>query len=85
MIRFPSDVRIRYVIDTLAGFVLQDGCEFEQAIMSYERDNPEFAFLFDLQSPDHAYYRWRLYSLAQGDSLRSWRIEPFVLLKDGPR
>jgi U2-associated protein SR140 len=85
VVHFPSDVRVRYVIDTLASYVLQDGCAFEQAVMSYEQENPEFAFLFDLSLPDHVYYRWRLYSMAQGDTLRNWRIEPFVLLEGGPR
>lgn len=29
--------------------------------------------------------RWRLYSLAEGDTLRTWRVEPFVLVKGGCR
>ena len=32
--------------------------------------NPEFNFLFDCHCPEHAYYRWRLFSLASGDTLR---------------
>lgn len=49
--------------------------------MEKERNNPEFAFLYDLSSPDHAYYRWRLYSLLQGDSLKAWRTAQFVMVK----
>jgi len=48
--------------------------------MEKESKNPEFAFLYDLSSPEHAYYRWRLYSLLNGDSLRSWRAAPFVMI-----
>lgn len=35
--------------------------------MERESANPEFAFMFNLQSPEHMYFRWRLYSLAQGE------------------
>lgn len=37
-----------------------------QIIMEREASNPEFGFLYNLASPEHAYYRWRLFSLAQG-------------------
>ena len=37
-----------------------------QVIMEREVSNPEFAFLYNLASPEHVYYRWRLYSLSQG-------------------
>lgn len=49
--------------------------------MEQEVSNPEFNFLYDVRSPEHAYYRWRVYSLACGDSLRSWRVEPFVMVE----
>lgn len=29
--------------------------------------------------------RWRVYSLAEGDTLRTWRIEPFVMVEGGQR
>jgi U2-associated protein SR140 len=41
-----------------------------QIVMEREQGNPEFAFLFDTRCPEHAYYRWRLFSLASGDTLR---------------
>ncbi|KAK9824009.1 hypothetical protein WJX72_006933 [[Myrmecia] bisecta] len=85
MVNIPADERVRFIIDSVAMYVLQDGCEFEQLIMAHEQANPEYTFLFDLRCGEHAYYRWRLYSLAQGDSLRSWRVEPFVLVEGGPR
>ena len=69
-VQIPADARQRFVIDAVAFYVMRDGCEFEQVIMARERANPEFGFLFDLLCPEHAYYRWRLFSLASGDTLR---------------
>ena len=84
-VSFPTDDRIRYIIDTMAVYVMQDGCPFEQAVMLKEQNNPEFRFLFDLTMPEHVYYRWRLYSLANEDSMRSWRVEPFCLVEETSR
>lgn len=53
--------------------------------MAAQADNPDFRFLFDLTLPEHAYYRWRLFSLASGDSMRSWHVEPFTFVEGGPR
>jgi U2-associated protein SR140 len=57
--------------------------------MERELKNPEFAFLFDLRSPEHVYYRWRIYSLAQGELVHSWQntdiIPVGVPLVDGHR
>eukprot|EP00192_Tetraselmis_astigmatica_P006934 CAMPEP_0117654630 /NCGR_PEP_ID=MMETSP0804-20121206/3845_1 /TAXON_ID=1074897 /ORGANISM="Tetraselmis astigmatica, Strain CCMP880" /LENGTH=766 /DNA_ID=CAMNT_0005460921 /DNA_START=206 /DNA_END=2503 /DNA_ORIENTATION=+ len=79
------DARERFIIDTLADYVSVDGSDFEQVIMEKERNNPEYGFLYDLDSPAHAYYRWRLYSLLQGDTLRGWRAAPFVMVAGGCR
>jgi Surp module len=37
-----------------------------KVLMERESANPEFGFMFNLQSPEHMYFRWRLYSLSQG-------------------
>ncbi|KAL4284057.1 hypothetical protein GQ457_16G000380 [Hibiscus cannabinus] len=50
---------------TMALYVLDGGCDFEQAIMERGRGNPLFNFLFELGSKEHTYYIWRLYSFAQ--------------------
>lgn len=81
----PEDDHLRHVIDTLALFVLDDGCAFEQAIMERGRNHPLFKFLFDLGSKDHTYYVWRLYSFAQGDTLQRWRTEPFIMITGSGR
>uniref|UniRef100_A0A6S8KMZ3 U2 snRNP-associated SURP motif-containing protein n=2 Tax=Dunaliella TaxID=3044 RepID=A0A6S8KMZ3_DUNTE len=80
-----EDLRERFIIDSLALYVLRDGCAIEQLVMEEEQNNPDYAFLFDLSSPGHIYYRWRLYSLCEGDTLRTWRIEPFVMVEGGQR
>ncbi len=63
-VKVPEDARLRFIIDSMAVFVLRDGCPFEQLMMMEQQGNPEYSFLFDLGAPEHAYYRWRLYSLA---------------------
>ncbi len=56
-VQIPADLRQRYVIDSLAAYVLRDGTDIEQAVMTREHANAEFAFLFNLTSPEHIYYR----------------------------
>lgn len=81
----PEDRHLRHVIDTMALFVLDGGCAFEQAIMERGRGNPLFSFLFELGSKEHMYYVWRLYSFAQGDTLQRWRTEPFIMITGSGR
>ncbi|KAF6245152.1 hypothetical protein COO60DRAFT_1467710, partial [Scenedesmus sp. NREL 46B-D3] len=72
-VKGPGDSKQRFIIDSMALYVLKDGCEFEQMVMMEQQGRPEFDFLFDLDSEDHAYYRWRLYSLA----------DPYVMIEGG--
>lgn len=44
-----------------------------------------FHFLQDKQSKYADYYRWRVYSLAQGDTLKSWRLEPYQMFTQGQK
>eukprot|EP00878_Enallax_costatus_P008741 GHUV01009136.1.p1 GENE.GHUV01009136.1~~GHUV01009136.1.p1 ORF type:complete len:411 (+),score=80.68 GHUV01009136.1:1630-2862(+) len=82
-VRLPDDPKTRFIIDSMALYVLKDGCEFEQLMMMEHQGQPEFSFLFELDSPEHIYYRWRLYSLAEGDTLRTWRIDPYLMIEGG--
>lgn len=68
----PDDNHLQHVIDTMALYVLDGGCAFEQAIMERGRGNPLFSFLFELGSKEHTYYVWRLYSYAQVNLLQLW-------------
>jgi U2-associated protein SR140 len=81
----PKEERIRFIIDTLARFILEDGTNLEQLILENEHRNPEYAFLRDVDSPEHMYYRWRLYSLCNADSMSKWRADPFVMIEGAPR
>ncbi|CAN4109247.1 unnamed protein product [Withania somnifera] len=81
----PEDDHLRHIIDTMALYVLDGGCAFEQAIMERGRGNPLFSFLFELGSKEHTYYVWRLYSFAQGDTLQRWRTVPFIMITGSGR
>ncbi|OVA06561.1 SWAP/Surp [Macleaya cordata] len=81
----PEDDHLRHVIETMALYVLDGGCSFEQAIMERGRGNSLFNFLFELGSKEHTYYVWRLYSFAQGDTLQRWRTEPFIMITGSGR
>ncbi|XP_017228233.1 protein RRC1 isoform X2 [Daucus carota subsp. sativus] len=84
-VTLPEDDHLRHVIDTMALYILDGGCAFEQAIMERGRGNPLFSFLFELGSKEHTYYVWRLYSFAQGDTLQRWRTEPFIMITGSGR
>ncbi|GLT85224.1 hypothetical protein SLE2022_034200 [Rubroshorea leprosula] len=81
----PEDPHLHHIIDTMALYVLDGGCSFEQAIMERGRGNPLFNFLFELGSKEHTYYVWRVYSFAQGDTLQRWRTEPFIMITGSGR
>eukprot|EP01062_Namystynia_karyoxenos_P051420 TRINITY_DN40369_c0_g1_i2.p1 TRINITY_DN40369_c0_g1~~TRINITY_DN40369_c0_g1_i2.p1 ORF type:complete len:465 (+),score=70.19 TRINITY_DN40369_c0_g1_i2:76-1395(+) len=83
----PADLppETRRVVDSLAVGVARHGAMFENAVKCREGDNPHFQFLFATSGTDavHCYYRWRVYSLLQGDSVTSWRTEPFQMVMGG--
>lgn len=62
-------------------FVVREGPMFEAMIMSREIENPLFRFLFENESPAHIYYRWKLFSILQGDPPNEWRQTEFRMFK----
>jgi U2-associated protein SR140 len=64
-------------------YLVREGPLFEAAIMSREVTNPMFRFLFEHTQPTHAYYRWKLFSILQGDDPYNWRLERFRLFDEG--
>ena len=85
VVALPDTAKRRYIIDATAFYVARDGYEFEDLIRKKQANNADFAFLFDDKSPaEHVYYRWRVWSLCNGDSLKSWRVEPFLMTMNGP-
>ena len=80
----PTDLPLEQttLIDLLATMVVQGGPTTEEEIVKREmaRRNPAFAFLSEkFNHPCLLYYRWRLYSLLQQDTLLSWRTTPFQI------
>lgn len=39
--------------------------------------------MFENESPAHIYYRWKLFSLLQGDTPTEWRQKEFRMFKTG--
>ncbi|XP_069753482.1 U2 snRNP-associated SURP motif-containing protein isoform X2 [Narcine bancroftii] len=79
----PTERNLLCVIHRMIEFVVREGPMFEAMIMNREISNPMFRFLFENQSPAHVYYRWKLYSILQGDSPTRWRTVDFRMFKNG--
>ena len=62
----PTDRTQLCLINRIVEFVIREGPMFEAMIMNREMNNRNFQFLFENKSPEHLYYRWRLYSMLQG-------------------
>ncbi|XP_054156061.1 LOW QUALITY PROTEIN: U2 snRNP-associated SURP motif-containing protein-like [Oppia nitens] len=79
----PTDRTLLCLIHRMVEFVVREGPMFEAMIMNREINNPTFRFLFDNQSPAHVYYRWRLFSVLQGEHPSKWRTEEFRMFDGG--
>ncbi|KAH9628398.1 hypothetical protein HF086_015928 [Spodoptera exigua] len=77
----PTERNILMLIHRMVEFVIREGPMFEAIIMNKEINNPFFRFLFENQSPAHIYYRWKLFSMLQGDSPKQWSLEDFRMFK----
>nr|XP_016929551.1 U2 snRNP-associated SURP motif-containing protein [Drosophila suzukii] len=83
-VHIPTEKAVLHIIHRMIEFVIREGPMFEALIMIREMENPLFSFLFDNESPAHIYYRWKLFSLLQGDTPNEWREDEFRMFKDGP-
>ncbi|KAG8445313.1 hypothetical protein GDO86_010195 [Hymenochirus boettgeri] len=79
----PTERNLLALIHRMIEFVVREGPMFEAMIMNREINNPMFRFLFENQAPAHVYYRWKLYSILQGDSPTKWKTEDFRMFKNG--
>uniref|UniRef100_A0A1A8I4A6 U2 snRNP-associated SURP motif-containing protein n=2 Tax=Nothobranchius kuhntae TaxID=321403 RepID=A0A1A8I4A6_NOTKU len=79
----PTERNLLSLIHRMIEFVVREGPMFEAMIMNRELNNPMYRFLFDNQSPAHVYYRWKLYSILQGESPAKWRTEDYRMFKNG--
>ncbi|KAI3373598.1 hypothetical protein L3Q82_022193, partial [Scortum barcoo] len=80
-----SEAVVKVVIPTerMIEFVVREGHVFEAIIMNREKNNPDYRFLFDNKSQDHVYYRWKLFSILQGESPTEWRTTDFRMFRGG--
>ena len=79
----PTDKNTLALIHRMVEFVVNEGPMFEAMIMNKELQNANFRFLFDNTSPAHVYYRWRLYSVLQGDQQNRWNVQDFKMFEGG--
>ena len=80
----PTDRTQLCLINRMVEFVIREGPIFEATIMNRELNNPQFKFLFENQSPEHVYYRWRLFSILQGETKEKWSTTQFRMFRGGP-
>jgi U2-associated protein SR140 len=73
----PTERPLLMLIHRMIEFVVREGPVFESIIMSREKTNPNFRFLYEFESAAHIYYRWKLFSLLQGDSPGEWSVKEF--------
>ncbi|GMT32422.1 hypothetical protein PFISCL1PPCAC_23719 [Pristionchus fissidentatus] len=79
----PTDSNLLGLIHRTIEFIVREGPIFEAMLMARESTNPLFRFLFDNHHPAHVYYRWKLYSVLQGERPSMWRKERFRLFDEG--
>lgn len=80
----PADRSLLDRIHKTIEYVIKEGPVFEAIIIARENKNPKYSFLYDNQSQEHIYYRWRLYSTLHGDDPYNWRTEEFRMFENGP-
>ncbi|KAM3600808.1 uncharacterized protein V6R79_002768 [Siganus canaliculatus] len=79
----PTERNLLFLIHRMIEFVVREGHVFEAIIMDREKKNPDYRFLFDNKSQDHVYYRWKLFSILQGESPTEWRTADFRMFRGG--
>uniref|UniRef100_A0AC34QMV4 U2 snRNP-associated SURP motif-containing protein n=1 Tax=Panagrolaimus sp. JU765 TaxID=591449 RepID=A0AC34QMV4_9BILA len=79
----PTDRTLLKLIHRTIEYVVREGPQFEAAIMTREMKNPAFRFLYENCQPMHTYYRWKLFSILQGDDPYNWRTERFRMFDEG--
>ncbi|KAG5437699.1 hypothetical protein PCANB_000736 [Pneumocystis canis] len=79
----PKDLKLLRRIHRVIEKVVEYGVEFEAFLMKKECDNHNYEFLFDSNTPEHVYYRWKLFSLLNGDFPYKWSKEPFQMFTNG--
>lgn len=79
----PNERSLLMLIHRMIEFVIREGPLFETMIMAREKTNPSFSFLFENENSAHIYYRWKLFSLLQGDTPTEWSEKEFRMFNSG--
>ncbi|XP_041865315.1 U2 snRNP-associated SURP motif-containing protein isoform X2 [Melanotaenia boesemani] len=79
----PSERNLLFRIHRMVEFVVREGPMFEAIIMNKEKNNPDYRFLFENKSQDHVYYRWKLFTILQGETPTKWRTTDFRMFRGG--
>uniref|UniRef100_A0A158Q7U9 U2 snRNP-associated SURP motif-containing protein n=1 Tax=Elaeophora elaphi TaxID=1147741 RepID=A0A158Q7U9_9BILA len=79
----PTERSLLVLIHRTIEFLVREGPLFEAMLMGRERHNPVYRFLFDNHHPAHVYYRWKLYSILQGETPQTWRLQKFRMFDEG--
>lgn len=80
----PKDRTLLGIIHRVIEFVVREGPIFEAMLMQREKGNHMYRFLFDNRCNEHVYYRWKLFSILQGDTPTQWRTKEFKMFEGGP-
>ncbi|KAI3379958.1 hypothetical protein SNEBB_002672 [Seison nebaliae] len=83
IVQIPKNKKLLETIHLVVEFILHFGEEFEHSLIMREENNPFYSFLTNFHSSEHVYYRWKVYSLMNGDSFSSWRSQPFQMFRSG--
>lgn len=83
VIKIPTADLCEIIHQTIQ-LVLKNGPDFEKMLVNREQGNPRYDFLTNLYSAEHAYYRWKIFSLSNGDFENWWKCQPFVMFQGGP-
>jgi hypothetical protein len=82
VVEIPS-FEVRKLIHQTIQLVFKFGTEFELDLIKREKGNPKFEFLTNFNSMEHVYYRWKVFSLKNGDLPNWWKCQPFVMFEGG--
>lgn len=79
----PAERALRHLIHRTIEFVIRYGPEFEDMLIRRTSEDRKYQFLTDATTHEHTYYRWKLFSLLQGDRPDRWSEEPFKMFVGG--
>lgn len=82
-VTIPLEKKVLCLIHRVIEFVVREGPLFEAMIMNKEINNPAYQFLFDNKSPHHIYYRWKLFSILNGEGVYNWSTKEFRMFNGG--